>query len=150
MFTYKGHNFCNIQNSKCLDVSGGKDVEGGNVLVWGRHNGLNQRWTIRYTDTVKEPPVTPKGKVDPESGLKNGIPFYIRSRLPMRRMATFANHSTFRINRWRKNDLKMQFFYDSKTKTVRSEQWKNYALEIYHNGKSDTMRLTASINGNHW
>jgi len=31
-----------------LDVAGGRDRNGQNVLVWKRHNGLNQKWKIDY------------------------------------------------------------------------------------------------------
>lgn len=31
-----------------LDVSGGRDRNGQNVLVWKKHNGLNQKWKVDY------------------------------------------------------------------------------------------------------
>jgi ribosomal protein L35AE/L33A len=41
--TYIGQ-FINWTNKKALDVSGGKDVEGQAVLVWGNHGKVNQQW----------------------------------------------------------------------------------------------------------
>jgi hypothetical protein len=31
----------NIRNRKVLDVSGGKDKEGQEVIIWGLHKGAN-------------------------------------------------------------------------------------------------------------
>jgi len=31
-----------------LDVSGGRDRNGQDVLVWKRHNGANQKWKVDY------------------------------------------------------------------------------------------------------
>jgi hypothetical protein len=79
MFKYENEHFCNVkQTNKCLDVSGGKDVEGQAVIVYNRHNGANQRWKILYTDKV----VTQSSGLDKESGLHINRPFYIQSRLP--------------------------------------------------------------------
>lgn len=39
-----------IQNQRglVLDVSGGRDRNGQNILVWTKHNGRNQKWRIEY------------------------------------------------------------------------------------------------------
>jgi hypothetical protein len=44
IFKYQGENFVNVQSGKVLDVAGSKDEEAANVIVHGRHNGVNQRW----------------------------------------------------------------------------------------------------------
>jgi hypothetical protein len=69
----------NIKNNKVLDVKGGQDREGQDCLVWGKHNGLNQRWKILYLDEKEKEPT--KG-LDDDSGLYRNRPFYIVSRLP--------------------------------------------------------------------
>ena len=74
----------NWKNNKVLDVHGGKDEEGRQVIVWNRHGGANQRWNIIYVDKAK--PV-PKTGVNEEFGWHVNRPFYIVSRLPMRRVA---------------------------------------------------------------
>jgi len=43
IFRYQSEHFIN-EKGKALDVSGGKDVEGQAVWVWGKHGGKNQRW----------------------------------------------------------------------------------------------------------
>jgi hypothetical protein len=50
LFKYQGEQFINVHNEKALDVSGGKDEEGRSVIVWKKHNGNNQKWTIVYLD----------------------------------------------------------------------------------------------------
>jgi hypothetical protein len=50
IFKYEGGLFINWQNSKVLDVVGGKDVEGQKVGVWGNHKGRNQRWRVLYVE----------------------------------------------------------------------------------------------------
>jgi hypothetical protein len=42
LFKFEDEHIINIKNKKAFDVSGGKDVEGQNVIVWKKHNGLNQ------------------------------------------------------------------------------------------------------------
>jgi hypothetical protein len=53
------------------------------VVVHKRHNGLNQRWSIVYVDKKKAGPS--KG-INKNFGFHINRPFYIISRLPMRRV----------------------------------------------------------------
>jgi len=39
-----------------MDVSGGVDTENRNVIMWNKHNGLNQQWDIMYVDEMKPMP----------------------------------------------------------------------------------------------
>lgn len=82
-FKYEKGYLINVKTNKVFDVSGGKDAEAQKVLMWNRHNGANQRWRIVYVDQFKE---QTKGLIE-EFGLFANRPFYIRSRLPNRRMA---------------------------------------------------------------
>lgn len=49
MFRYKDGNIVN-EKGKVLDVRGGQDLENQQVLVWNKHNGINQQWDILYVD----------------------------------------------------------------------------------------------------
>jgi hypothetical protein len=40
----------NFQDGRVLDVISNKDKEGQQIILWRRHNGLNQRWKILYLD----------------------------------------------------------------------------------------------------
>ena len=76
--------FINIRNNKALDVSGGKDVEGQSVIVWNKHNGKNQQWRVVYVDESEK--IVTKG-LNADFGMHCNRPFYLRSRLPMKRVA---------------------------------------------------------------
>lgn len=78
-------NIVNVRNGKALDVEGNKDAEGQNVIVWRKHNGLNQRWRVMYLDKKTEEPTT---GLDDDSGLYRNRKFYITSRLPEHRVLT--------------------------------------------------------------
>jgi hypothetical protein len=77
-------------------------------------------------------------------------PFYLRSRLPMKRVAECHGANNLWLRRWRKNTTAQQFFFNCEDKTIRSNQWKNYAMEIQSNGGSKNVRFTASINSRWW
>jgi hypothetical protein len=83
-------------------------------------------------------------------GFHANRPFYIRSRLPMKRVAMCHGANNIDIRRWVKNNKTQQFFFDPKTKTIRSNHWKNYAIEIQSNGKSNNIRATSGINSRWW
>jgi len=55
MFRYKDGNIVN-EKGKVLDVHSGLDVDNRQVIVWNRHNGLNQQWDIMYVDEQKPEP----------------------------------------------------------------------------------------------
>jgi hypothetical protein len=137
----------NLQNGKALDVSGGKDAEGQAVIVWGKHNGANQKWNVVYVDKAK--PVPTKGMND-EFGFHINRPFYIVSRLPMKRVVQCHGANNLALNRYYKNRVAQQFFFDGVSKTIRSQQWKNYAMEIQSNGGSSNLRMTSGINSRWW
>ena len=122
-----------MQNRKALDVSGGKDAEGQSVIVWNKHNGANQKWKIIYMDKAK--PVPTKGFSE-EFGFHISRPFYFVSRMPMKRVAECHGANNIWLRRYRKNVAAQQFFFDPVSKTLRSQQWKNYALAIQSNGGS--------------
>lgn len=56
-----------MKSKKAMDVTGGKDVEGQNVQVYGKHNGANQKWRVVYVDSSS----------DQEKGLNKYFGFYI-------------------------------------------------------------------------
>jgi len=97
-FVYQGSSFVNIQDNRVLDVSGGKDVEGGKVLAWKRHGGANQRWKVVYVDKAEKESTTGLNK---EFGFICSRPFYLRSRLPMKRVAEAIGANNLALKRFR-------------------------------------------------
>jgi len=69
-------------------------------------------------------------------GFHNNRPFYFVSRMPMKRVAECHGANNIWLRRYRKNVAAQQFFFDPVSKTLRSQQWKNYALAIQSNGGS--------------
>jgi len=94
---------------------------------------LNQRWTIVYQDKkVKEP----TSGMNKDFGFKINKPFYIRSRLPMRRVIQIVGARNARINSFVKGRKSQQFIFDQRTKTIKSMQWRHRSLDIQSSGRS--------------
>jgi len=77
-------------------------------------------------------------------------PFYLRSRLRMQRVAECHGANNVWLRRWRKNVTAQQYYFDNVTKTIRSQQWKNYAMEIQSNGGSANLHFTSGITSRWW
>lgn len=87
-------NIVNVKDGRCLDVKGNRDVEGQDVVVWRKHNGLNQRWKILYLDNKEEE--QDKGW-DKDYGLFRNRPFYIKSRMNKGRVIEVLNNKNIVI-----------------------------------------------------
>jgi len=96
--------------------------------MWNRHKGANQKWKIVYVDTVTD---QTKG-LDKDFGLYVNKPFYIRSRLPSRRMVECIGNYVYQT-RWKSGNTSQQWFFDPKTKTIRNKRNQNWSLEITEN-----------------
>jgi len=85
----------NTKNNKVLDVSGGSDRNGQNVILWKKHNGANQKWVIIYLDTIKKT-VAVKG-VKTRTIRRRGIianrPFNLVSKMPGNRLLTLNGNN---------------------------------------------------------
>jgi hypothetical protein len=91
----------NPSNNKVLDVTGNKDEEGQAVGVANRNGSqANQRWKIIYLDQADK--IRTKG-FNKEFGFHINRPFYLRSRLPMKRIAECHGANNVWLKRWRKN-----------------------------------------------
>jgi hypothetical protein len=124
-----------------IDIKGNRDSEGNNVIVWKRHGGANQRWRVVYADQASKEKT--KG-YDSDFGFYIGRAFYIRSRMPMKRVAE-AVSVNIRLRRWNKGRSRQQTYtFDRVTKTVKSEYYKSYSLDITSNGRSSNLRVTTT------
>jgi hypothetical protein len=147
IFGYEREHFINWTNKKALDVSGGKDAEGQAVITWKEHNGNNQKWNVVYLDEDKGDQT--KG-LNKDFGFHCSRPFYIVSRLPMHRVVQSHGANNVALNRYVKGRNYQQWFFNCKDKTIRSNHWKNYAMEIQSNGGSSNLRTTSTINSRWW
>jgi hypothetical protein len=133
--------FSNISNKKCLDVHGNRDEEARKVIVHGRHNGANQRWRIVYTDKAAKEPTSGYTK---EWGFYINRPFYLRSRLPMQRVAELVG-SDIRLRRYTTSRWKQQTWrFDVTSKTIKSMYQKTYSMEIPNSGRNNQLRATTT------
>jgi len=63
-------------------------------------------------------------------GFKINEPFFIVSRLPMKRVAEAIGASNVVLKKYVKNRLAQQWIFDQTSKTVKSVQWKSHSLEL--------------------
>jgi hypothetical protein len=117
----------NPNNNKVLDIEGGKDAEGQPVIVWNKHGKANQRWRIIYLDKAEK--MQEKG-LHEDFGFHINRPFYIRSRLPMQRLAEMHGNTYIYMRRWVLNRKGQVWRFNGQDKTIRNENWKNYAAFI--------------------
>jgi hypothetical protein len=68
----------------------------------------------------------------------------------MNRVAEAVGASDVRLKRWVKGRVAQQFWFDGVSKTLRSQHWKNYCVEIQSNGGNKSVRMTSSISSRWW
>ena len=86
-----------------------------------------------------------------EFGFYINRPFYIRSRMPMKRVATKHGNHWIYLRRWTAANAKhAQWRFDEKTKTIYNMHWKNYIMEIHGNGGHAYTRATTTVNSRWW
>jgi hypothetical protein len=94
----------NPTNNKAIEVTNRKDEEGTAVIVnnvnGNNSNNANQKWKIVYLDKAEA--IRTKG-FNKEFGFHINRPFYIRSRMPMQRVAECHGANNVWLKRWRKN-----------------------------------------------
>jgi len=72
------------------------------------------------------------------------------SELPMNRVAECIGANNVVLKRWRKNVTQQQFYFDEVSKTIRSQTWKNYGMQIQSNGGSANLRFSSAIKSRWW
>lgn len=123
-FKYEGGYIYNVKTNKVFDVSGAKDVEAQQVIMYNKHKGDNQRWRIVYVDQFRE---KTKGLIE-DFGFYANRPFYLRSRLPNRRFAECMTNYDVRLRRWN-NNTRQQWYFDPVKKTIVSKAYTGRSLE---------------------
>jgi len=68
----------------------------------------------------------------------------------MRRVVQANGNNNISIMRWVKSRAAQQWFFDGKSKTIRSQHWKNYAMEIQGNGGNKNVRINSGITSRWW
>jgi hypothetical protein len=141
VFKYENSQFINWSNSKVLDVTGSKDEEGAKVGVANNQRARNQQWKVLYIDEADK---DRKKGFNKEFGFHINRPFYIRSRMPMKRVIECHGANNVWLKRWRKNTTAQQWYFDEVSKTLKNNHWKSHSLDIQSNGGSANVRCTTT------
>jgi hypothetical protein len=136
MWRLKNNNIVN-EKGDVLDVSGGIDKEGQNVIVWKLHNGYNQQWTILYVDDDKPEPA--KGELNKEFGLYVERAFYVVSEFGIGRYLDIVNNKL--VIKTRNSYTSQLWYFDQTTKTIRSQRYSGKSWDISNSGKSYTVQV---------
>jgi len=107
----------------------------------------NQQWNVVYLDKADK--LETKG-LNEEFGFYINRPFYMVSRLPLHRVIEAIGANNLVQKRYTKGRLAQQFWFEEKTKTIRSQQWKNYCMQIQSNGGSTNVQMISSITSRWW
>jgi hypothetical protein len=134
MFTLKGDNIVN-EKGKVLDVAGGLDNEGQNIIVYSSNNKINQRWTIVYVDEDKPEPK--KGQYNQDFGLYVERPFYIESNLGSKRFLDLIGNNV--VIKSRTGYATQQFYFDQTSKTIKSVAQNRKSFDIASSGRSTNL-----------
>jgi len=126
MFRYKDGNIVN-EKGKVLDVHSGRDEDNQQVIVWNKHNGLNQQWDILYVDEQKPEPT--KGQMSPKWGFIVERPFYIVSEMKSNRVLTSIPAIYDSVIKTPNGNNSQKFYFDQKTRTIRLVRSTAHALE---------------------
>lgn len=121
-FNIRGEHIINTKGL-AVDVSGSRDKDGQNVIVWKKHNGRNQKWNIVY---INEDSV--------QTGIIPDKPFRLVTKLRSGRVLTRTGNNVVIRSR---NDKEDQIFVlDSKTKNIVPTTNKKLSLDIGDFGKN--------------
>jgi hypothetical protein len=126
MFKYEDSHVIN-ERGKAMDVSGGVDSDNRNIIMWNKHNGLNQQWDIVYVDEMKPEPK--KGEMNDDFNLVVDRPFYIVSELKSKRHLTQLPGQRYSIIKTPNANKSQKFWWDQKTRTIRNYWDSSYSLE---------------------
>lgn len=80
--------------------------------------------------------------LDSDFGFRVNEPFYLRSKLPMQRVMEAVGANNVVIKQYYKNRIAQQFYFDPISKTVKSQQWKSYSMDMQ--GSNLALRVTNS------
>jgi hypothetical protein len=68
----------------------------------------------------------------------------------MNRVLQAHGNNNIMLNRWVKNRAAQQWFFEPVSKTIRSQNWKNYCMEIPSNGGANELKITGTIKSRWW
>jgi hypothetical protein len=127
----------NIRTGKVIEVASGQDSEGNNVEAHVQNGSTQQKWKIRYVDTVKAGPTE---GLDDNWGFHRNRPFFIRSKMPSGRTVEVAGSNLILKTILKDRDAQL-FTFDGVSKTIKSVLQPTKSLDIAKSGKSRNLQL---------
>jgi len=80
LWKFDGNFITNLYDGRAVSVAGNKDAEGTNIQAWNKNNDAGMKWRILYIDDKRADNRTTN------DGFRVNEPFYIMSRLPLKRV----------------------------------------------------------------
>jgi hypothetical protein len=95
----------------------------------------SQRWRVAYLNKLTaHDAYTKKGSISKRGfGFLALEPFYLRSRLPMQRVAECVGANNIVLKKWANGRKAQQFRFDPVSKTVKGMYWTSYGFSMEGN-----------------
>jgi len=111
------------ERGKVLDINGARDRENEQIILWKKHNGINQQWDVQYVDDL--PKELKKGDMNKEFGMKIESDFHIVTKMGSGRFIDRVGNDVVLKT---PNDRQTQIWYfDNKSKTIKN-RYQNYSM----------------------
>jgi hypothetical protein len=82
--------------------------------------------------------------VNKRFGFEINRPFYLQSKMPMKRVVECWGANNIILSDYVKDKRGQQFWFDEKSKTIKSQQWQDRSLTIQSNGNSYNLYMTTT------
>jgi membrane carboxypeptidase/penicillin-binding protein PbpC len=136
MFRYQSPFVVN-DKGKVMDVSGNRDTENQNILMYRKHGKLNQQWDVVYMDQWKGEPG--KGEMNTDFGLLVEMTFFVQSKLPAGRYLDIIDNRNFAI-KTRNGNKRQEWYFDQKSLTIKS-RYNNQSWDQKSSGRSRDLQI---------
>jgi len=141
LFKYDNGAIINIKDGRAMDVSGNQDRENQNVIVFKRHNALNQQWDIVYIDTLQQE--LQKGDWWPAFGMYISKEFSIITKMSSQRYLDVIGDQIVLKTRTASTTQKWYLDYESRT-IINVQTKKSFSIESNGSGRKMKVWSTKS------
>jgi len=118
-----------------IEVVGAVDSENRNVGVNNAKGGMGQEWDIIYVDEM--PAALKIGEENKDWGFKINSPFYVVS---MKKRGYFLDLlGNNMVMKTRNGMTSQQWYFDQKTRTIKSVRTKSKSWDIQSSGKASNL-----------